>query len=89
MIGDICLSISFANTAPHSYSLSVRFGSFIRPVYKYFLIFICKDDLIVLNFYFTDILLLDHAHKSSIIRFLYLMLHKDWCDNQIKYDQHY
>ena len=22
-------------------------------------------------------------------RFLYLMLHKDWCDNQIKYYQHY
>ena len=32
VIGGVILSISFANTAPHSYSLSVRFGSFIRPV---------------------------------------------------------
>ena len=36
-----------------------------------FLIFICKDDLIVLYFYFTNILLLDHAHKSLSLIHIY------------------
>lgn len=89
MIGDICLSISLRILLHIHIACPSGSDRSSDLFYKYFLIFICKDDLIVLNFYFTDILLLDHAHKSSIIRFLYLMLHKDWCDNQIKYYQHY
>ena len=55
------------------------------------LILVCEDDLRIIHLYFTNIFLIDHLHKCSVIYFLDLYLHQKRINKHIKNqknDQH-